>query len=120
MPESETESIPEEDPSPEDPPEEDPAPNKRKLELIAAPQQDVVVAVVKKKRGPTTKQQKERSDKGKERTKINKLQVAKGVRRVKVNTKWHVLDPEVSDIVFDYELTIVVEGDSCQDCHCSF
>ena len=74
------------------------------LELIAAPQQDVVVAVVKKerKKGPVGKQQKERSDKGKERTKINKLQVAKGVRRVKVNTKWHVLGPEVSDIVFEY------------------
>ena len=29
----------------------------------------------------------------KERTKINKLQVSKGVRRIKVNSKWFVLDP---------------------------
>ena len=99
MPESEAESISEEDPPAEDPPEENPDAKKRKLELIAAPQQDVVVDVVKK-RGPARKKQKERSDKGKERTKINKLQVAKGVRRVKVNTKWVILDPEVSAIVF--------------------
>ena len=99
MPESETESISEEDPPAEDPPEENPDAKKRKLELIAAPQQDVVVDVVKK-RGPARKKQKERSDKGKERTKINKLQVAKGVRRVKVNAKWVILDPEVSAIVF--------------------
>ena len=42
------------------------------------------------------KVQKVRSDKGKERTKINKLQLRDGVRRVKVNTKWQILDPEVS------------------------
>ena len=38
---------------------------------------------------------KSRSDAGKERTKINKLQFAKGVRRVKVNSKWMILDPKV-------------------------
>ena len=36
----------------------------------------------------------------KERTKINKLQMSKGVRRIKVNQKWIVLDPEVSACVF--------------------
>ena len=38
---------------------------------------------------------KSRSDAGKERNKINKLQFAKGVRRVKVNSKWMILDPKV-------------------------
>ena len=38
---------------------------------------------------------KKRSDLGKERNKINKLQFAKGIRRIKVNTKWMILDPKV-------------------------
>ena len=46
------------------------------------------------------KKQKVRCDKGKERTKINKLQVKDGVRRIKVNTKWQILDPEVSMYMF--------------------
>ena len=33
---------------------------------------------------------KKRSDLGKERNKINKLQFAKGIRRIKVNTKWMI------------------------------
>ena len=44
--------------------------------------------------------QKVRSDKGKERTKINKLQMKDGVRGIKVNTKWQILDPEVSMYIF--------------------
>ena len=67
---------------------------KRKAAIVvAAPQADAEDG------GSTSsarKIQKVRSDKGKERTKINKLQVKDGVRRIKVNTKWQILDPEVS------------------------
>ena len=43
----------------------------------------------------SSNKKKKRSDHGKERNKINKLQFAKGVRRIKVNTKWMILDPKV-------------------------
>ena len=70
---------------------------KRKSMVIAAPQADDDDG------GSTSsgrKVQKVRSDKGKERTRINKLQLKDGVRRVKVNTKWQILNPEVSVYMF--------------------
>ena len=70
---------------------------KRKSMVIAAPQADDDDG------GSTSsgrKVQKVRSDKGKERTRINKLQLKDGVRRVKVNTKWQILNPEVSMYMF--------------------
>ena len=42
------------------------------------------------------KAKKRRKDYNQKRTKINKLQLSKGVRRIKVNQKWIILDPEVS------------------------
>ena len=71
---------------------------KRKAMIVAAPQADD-----DGNEGSTSsgrKIQKVRSDKGKERTKINKLQMKDGVRRIKVNTKWQILDPEVSMCMF--------------------
>ena len=82
---------------------------KRKSMVIAAPQADDDDG------GSTSsgrKVQKVRSDKGKERTRINKLQLKDGVRRVKVNTKWQILNPEVSVYMF-MKLTIIVGGDPC-------
>ena len=70
---------------------------KRKSMVIAAPQADDDDG------GSTSsgrKVQKVRSDKGRERTRINKLQLKDGVRRVKVNTKWQILNPEVSVYMF--------------------
>ena len=72
---------------------------KRKSMVIAAPQADGDDG----DGGSTSsgrKVQKVRSDKGKERTRINKLQLKDGVRRVKVNTKWQILNPEVSVYMF--------------------
>ena len=72
---------------------------KRKSMVIAAPQADDDDG----DGGSTSsgrKVQKVRSDKGKERNKINKLQLKDGVRRVKVNTKWQILNPEVSVYMF--------------------
>ena len=46
------------------------------------------------------KGKKRRKDYNQKRTKINKLQLSKGVRRVKVGSKWMILDPEVSACVF--------------------
>ena len=80
---------------------------KRKSMVIAAPQADDDDG------GSTSsgrKVQKVRSDKGKERTRINKLQLKDGVRRVKVNTKWQILNPEVGVYMF-MKLTIIVGGD---------
>ena len=73
--------------------------NKRKAAVVAAPQSDDDG----EDEGSTSssrKIQKVRSDKGKERTKINKLQLRDGVRRIKVNTKWQILDPKVSMHMF--------------------
>ena len=78
---------------------------RKSMVVVAAPQAD------DDGEGSTSsgrKIQKVRSDKGKERTKINKLQVKDGVRRIKVNTKWQILDPEASMHVF-----VIVGGDPC-------
>ena len=63
---------------------------KRKAVVIAAPQADD-----DGEGGTSSSQKKWRSDRGKERTKVNKLQLRDGVRRIKVNTKWQILNPEV-------------------------
>ena len=70
---------------------------KRKAMIVAAPQADD-----DGNEGTSSgrKIQKVRSDKGKERTRINKLQLKDGVRRVKVNTKWQILNPEVGMYMF--------------------
>ena len=69
---------------------------KRKAVVVAAPQADDDGG-----EGSTSSSQKKwRSDRGKERTKINKLQLRDGVRRIKVNTKWQILNPEVSMHMF--------------------
>ena len=78
-------------------------PSKRKAnEIIAAPQGDdddnegeEKEKAEEKEEASGSSKKKSRSDAGKERTKINKLQFAKGVRRVKVNSKWMILDPKV-------------------------
>ena len=68
---------------------------KRKAVVIAAPQAD------DDGEGSTSSSQKKwRSDRGKERTKVNKLQLRDGVRRIKVNTKWQILNPKVSMHMF--------------------
>ena len=70
---------------------------RKSMVVVAAPQAD------DDGEGSTSsgrKKQKVRCDKGKERTKINKLQVKDGVRRIKVNTKWQILDPEVRMYMF--------------------
>ena len=77
--------------------------SKRKAnEIIAAPQGDdgdnegeEKEKAEEKEEASGSSKKKSRSDAGKERTKINKLQFAKGVRRVKVNSKWMILDPKV-------------------------
>ena len=67
---------------------------KRKAVVVSAPQAD-------DEEGSTSSSQKKwRSDRGKERTKVNKLQLRDGVRRIKVNTKWQILNPEVSMHMF--------------------
>ena len=68
---------------------------KRKAAVIAAPQADD-----DGEGGTGSSQKKWRSDRGKERTKINKLQLRGGVRRIKVNTKWQILNPKVSMHMF--------------------
>ena len=70
-------------------------PGKRKAIVIAAPQADE-----DGEGGTSSSSKKWRSDKGKERAKINKLQLRDGVRRIKVNTKWQILNPEVSMQMF--------------------
>ena len=69
---------------------------KRKAIVIAAPQADDDGG----EGGTSSSQKKWRSDRGKERTKINKLQLRDGVRRIKVKTKWQILNPEVSMHMF--------------------
>ena len=72
--------------------------NKRKAVVVAAPQADDDGD--EEGTSSSRKIQKVRSDKGRERTKINKLQLRDGVRRIKVNTKWQILNPEVSMYMF--------------------
>ena len=67
---------------------------KRKAVVVSAPQAD------DEEGGTSSSQKKWRSDRGKERTKVNKLQLRDGVRRIKVNTKWQILNPEVSMHMF--------------------
>ena len=73
--------------------------NKRKAVVVAAPQADDD-GDEDEGTSSSRKIQKVRSDKGEERTKINKLQLRDGVRRIKVNTKWQILDPKVSMHMF--------------------
>ena len=73
--------------------------NKRKAVVVAAPQSDDDGGE-DEGTSSSRKIQKVRSDKGKERTKINKLQLRDGVRRIKVNTKWQILNPKVSMHMF--------------------
>ena len=73
--------------------------NKRKAVVVAAPQADDD-GDDEEGTSSSRKIQKVRSDKGRERTKINKLQLRDGVRRIKVNTKWQILNPEVSMYMF--------------------
>ena len=68
--------------------------NKRKAVVVAAPQADDDGDEDEGGTSSRRKIQKVRSDKGKERTKINKIQLRDGVRRIKVNTKWQILNPE--------------------------
>ena len=74
--------------------------NKRKAVVVAAPQSDDDGGEDEGGTSSSRKIQKVRSDKGKERTKINKLQLRGGVRRIKVNTKWQILNPKVSMHMF--------------------
>ena len=74
--------------------------NKRKAVVVAAPQSDDDGGENEGGTSSSRKIQKVRSDKGKERTKINKTQLRDGVRRIKVNTKWQILDPKVSMYMF--------------------
>ena len=74
--------------------------NKRKAVVVAAPQADDDGDEDEGGTSSSRKIQKVRSDKGKERTKINKLQLRDGVRRIKVNTKWQILNPKVSMHMF--------------------
>ena len=73
--------------------------NKRKAVVVAAPQSDDDGGE-DEGTSSSRKIQKVRCDKGKERTKINKLQLRDGVRRIKVNTKWQILNPKVSMHMF--------------------
>ena len=92
---------------------------KRKAALIAAPLADVVDDVESdggdddddddddgggakakvESSSSLPRQKKPRSDKNQKRTKVNKLQFANGVKRIKVNSKWIILDPNVSMFV---------------------
>ena len=74
--------------------------NKRKAVVVAAPQADDDGDEDEGGTSPSRKIQKVRCDKGKERTKIIKLQLRDGVRRIKVNTKWQILNPKVSMHMF--------------------